>query len=596
MHADFASPVAEHIWDIKYRYRQGERIVDRSLDDTWWRVARALAEPEGELREPWARRFHSLLSGFTFIPGGRILAGAGTRHQVTLFNCFVMDVVPDSLDGIFTALRDAALTLQQGGGIGCDFSALRPAGDPAWSSGNTASGPVSFMRIWNETAGTIQSLGRRRSAMMATLRCDHPDVMEFIGAKAAGGLQHFNLSVQCTGEFMDALAANAAWDLVFPVAAAGAGTAGRRVQRRWPGRTGLVECRVAKTLPARELWNALATAAAASGDPGVLFVDRINQDNNLWYDEYISATNPCGEVPLPVHGACNLGSFNLAALMREPFTPRAHFDFERLRDLVPAAVRLLDNAIDVSHFPLPAQAETVRRSRRLGLGVTGLADALILLGWRYDSEQARAFAVQLFTLLRDEAYRASVQLARERGAFPAYDIDYLSASFIRRLPDGIGGAIAAHGIRNSHLLALAPAGTISLLAGNVSSGIEPVFDFHVRRDIRDADGVLREYPLTDHAWRLWEQLGGGGQLPPPQFQTAADIAPAAQLAMIAALQPFVDSSISKTVTLPASAGAADAAALFREAYALGLKGCTAFASRGRRDVIRSDQRQDDIAA
>lgn len=591
---DFINPMARHIWDLKYRYQQGPQKIDRDLDETWWRVARAIAEPEGAQRAVWADRFHGLLSGLAFIPGGRILAGAGTRHKVTLFNCFVMGVIPDSVDGIFTSLHEAALTLQQGGGIGCDFSTLRPAGDPAWTSGNTATGPVSFMHIWDETAGTIQSLGRRRSAMMATLRCDHPDIFEFIDAKRAGGLQNFNLSVQCTEEFMQALAMNADWDLVFPTGHAPPVPPVRSVRRRWPGHDDTVDCRVVKTVRAGALWRALAAAAADCGDPGVLFVDRINQENNLWYGEYLSATNPCGEVPLPAYGACNLGSFNLVTLVTKPFTPDAAFDFDRLRALVPVAVRLLDNAIDVSEFPLPAQAACVRRTRRLGLGVTGLADALIMLGLRYDSSAGRRVAAHVFEVLRDEAYRASSALARERTPFPAYDLDYLSAGFIQRLPADISGAITVHGIRNSHLLAVAPAGTISLLAGNVSSGIEPVFDFHVRRDVRDADGQVREYPLTDYAWHLWRQLHDEAEPLPMQFQTASDVTPEAQLRMLAALQPLVDSSISKTVALPPGSSAETVAAVFHEAYTLGLKGCTVFVKRGHRDVIHSDRRQDDI--
>ena len=588
----FANPVAQHIWESRYRYRQDEHWLDGSIDDTWWRVAHALAVPEGAARDLWAKRFHEVLSGFAFLPGGRILAGAGTRHQVTLFNCFVMGVVPDSLDGIFTALRESALTLQQGGGIGADFSALRPSGHPAWTTGNTASGPVSFMRVWNETAATIQSLGRRRSAMMATLRCDHPDIFDFIDAKRLGGLEHFNLAVQCTEEFMRALAEDGEWGLVFPADTwqKSSGAAAECVQRRWPGREGLVKCRVVRTVKARSLWEALAAAAAGHGDPGVLFVDRINRENNLWYDEYITATNPCGEVPLPAYGACNLGSFNLTAFVDGAFTPEAAFDFGRFCVSIAVAVRMLDNAIDVSNFPLPAQAARVRRARRLGLGVIGLADALILLGLRYDSAAGRQFAAHVFKCLRDEAYRASVELAKKRGPFPGYGIDYLSAAFIEHLPEDINGAITTYGIRNSHLLAQAPGGSISLLAGNISSGIEPVFDFRVNRYLRDASGRVKAYPLTDYAWQQWHQRNGAAAMP-EQFVTAADVTADQQLAMLGAIQPFVDSSISKTVTLPSRAPGQDAAAVFAQAYALGLKGCTVFSQGAKRGVIRSAPEQ-----
>ena len=578
--------IARHIWESRYRYGHAGRWMDASLDDTWWRVARALAAAEPTDRGAWAQRFHDqLLAGCTFLPGGRILAGAGTERRVTLFNCFVMDVIPDSLDGIFRTLHESALTLQQGGGIGVDFSALRPAGWPAHGSRTTASGPVSFMRIWNEMAGALQSCGQRRSAMMATLRCDHPDILEFVDAKRGAVLENFNLAVQCTEEFMRAVERDADWALVFPVdgSPATGGAPSVLVKRRWPRFEGLVNCRVVKTLRARALWGALASAAASRGDPGVLFVDRINQENNLWYDEYITTANPCGEVPLPAHGACNLGSFNLTAFVERPFAPDAEFDMARLRRLVPVAVRFLDDAIDVSHFPLAEQAERVRRSRRIGLGVTGLADALIMLGLRYDTPAGRDFTVHVFRTLRDEAYRASIELALERGPFPAYDPDYLSASFIQRLPDDISGAIAVHGIRNSHLLAQAPTGTVSLLAGNVSSGIEPVFDFRVKRRIRDAG----EYPLTDYAWALWQEHYGDAP-PPSAFVTAASVPASAQLAMLAAIQPYVDNSISKTVALPAAASGDAAAVAFHQAYTLGLKGCTVFPWGDRRGVIQGD--------
>ena len=581
----FANPVSERIWDQRYRYRLKDQAQDADLDATWWRVARALAAAESSDQEDWAKRFHALLAEFTFLPGGRMLAGAGTAHRVTLFNCFSMGVVPDSLDGILTRLHEGALTLQQGGGIGCDFSAIRPAGFAASSSGNIATGPVSFLRVWDAVADTVQSLGARRSAMMATLRCDHPDILEFINAKRTGGLRNFNLSVQITDEFMQALAQDADWTLAFPDDAWPTGASkAPTVLRRWPGRDAPVRCRVRQRLPARELWQALAAAAAACGDPGVLFVDRINQENNLWYAEYLSATNPCGEVPLPAYGACNLGSFNLTRFVRAPFGAHAGFDFERLRALVPLAVRLLDNAIEVSRFPLPQQAASVRRSRRLGLGVTGFADALIMLGLHYASDDARNFASGLLKLLRDEAYSASVRLAGERGAFPIFDRDaYLRSGFAMRLPKELRSRIMIHGIRNSHLLAIAPTGTISLLANNISSGIEPVFDFHVRRRLRADDGSAADYPLTDYVWRLWREQRGTA-VAGPAFITAAQIPAAAQLAMLAALQPYVDNAISKTINLTHAQPAA-LADIFLKAYRLGLKGCTAYVHQAGRDVI-----------
>lgn len=587
-YSPFSNAVSARIWEQRYRYRLEGRALDADLDASWWRVARALAAAEAKQDQgPWEQRFHALLADFTFLPGGRILAGAGTVHRVTLFNCFVMGVVPDSLEAILALLREAALTLQQGGGIGCDFSAIRPAGFAARASGNTATGPVSFLHIWDAVADTIQSLGARRGAMMATLRCDHPDIFEFIAAKRLGGLANFNLSVQVTSEFLQALKQGAEWELVFPEDAyPGGAESGPVVLRLWPGREPPVRCRVLRRVPAGELWQALSTAAAATGDPGVLFVNRINQENNLWYTEYLSASNPCGEVPLPAYGACNLGSFNLTQFVQGAFTPAARFDFERLRTLVPAAVRLLDNAIDVSHFPLPEQAATVGRSRRLGLGITGFADALIMLGLAYASEAARGFAQRLMQLMRDAAYSASVELAGERGAFPDFDADdYLQSGFARRLPEELRSRIFIRGIRNSHLLAIAPTGTISLLANNISSGIEPVFDFHVRRRVRNGANGSADYPLTDYAWRLWQEQARNAD-PGPAFVTAAQVSAEAQLEMLAALQPYVDNAISKTINLDRD-DAGQVAHIFAQAAARGLKGCTVYVQGARHDVITS---------
>lgn len=592
----FTNSVSHHIWATKYRYRIDGKHMDTTVEDTWHRVASALAAPEPQsTRSFWTQQFQTLLHNFRFLPGGRILAGAGTQHRVTLFNCFVMGVIPDSLEGIFDSLKEGALTLQQGGGVGYDFSTLRPAHSPARNTGNIASGPVSFMRIWDTAAATIQSLGQRRSAMMATLRCDHPDIGTFIHAKHhTNGLEHFNLSVQITDAFMQALDRNEPWSLVFPADAAAAEDNQRSetVLRSWPGRQQPVVCRIYQVLPARQLWNDIAEAAAATGDPGVLFVDRINQENNLWYQESISATNPCGEVPLPAYGACNLGAFNLVEFVTRPFSPAATFDFEALRPMVNDAVRMLDNAIDVSHFPLPAQAERERRTRRIGIGVTGLADAIAMLGHHYDDSNAHDFVIRLFTLLRDEAYLASTQLATERGAFPAFDADmYLKGAFVTRLPPAIRAAIGKHGIRNSHLLAVAPTGTISLLANNVSSGIEPVFDFRMHRKIHDITGDI-EYPITDYAVSLWHRLHDDAALP-SSFVAAADISPARQLQMQAAIQPLVDNAISKTVSLDEAAGHTEVAALFRDAFRLGLKGCTVFRRNQTRAVIRTGDRQTD---
>jgi len=572
----FNTEISRHIWDSKYRYRDGALIHDHTVADTWRRVALAQAQQERAEVHAWESRFYAILDNFRFLPGGRILAGSGTARNVTLFNCFVMGSIEDSLDGIFNALKEGALTMQQGGGVGYDFSTLRPFGTLTHHAGTIASGPVSFMRIWDSMCATLLSTGARRGAMMATLRCDHPDIEQFIAIKRdARELRHFNLSVLVTDAFMQAVEEGDDWPLLFPAAALDS-TDGETVLRAWPGYAGEVSCRVIRRIPARQLWQQIMRATYDYAEPGVLFIDRINHENNLYYRERISATNPCGEVPLPPYGACNLGSVNLARLVREPFSMRARIDIEALRETVQVAVRLMDNVIDASRFPLPQQAEQAQGSRRLGLGLTGLADALILLGLRYDSAAGRAVAQQLMQELRDCAYRSSVELAREKGAFPFFERDaYLGAPFVQRLPADIRDGIHIHGIRNSHLTAIAPTGTISLLADNISSGLEPVFGWSYHRRMLERDGSYREYEVTDYAWRLWRELHGDAPLP-PYFLNAAQLTPQEHLAMQAALQPFVDSAISKTINIPADYSFAQFQSIYREAHHLGLKGCTTF--------------------
>ncbi len=569
----FELEISRWVWENKYR-RQGEE----SLDATWWRVARALAAVEvPERRDHWARRFHAILTDFRFLPGGRILAGAGTGRRVTLFNCFVMGRIDDSLDGIFDALKEGALTMQQGGGVGYDFSSLRPRGFRAHASGAIASGPVSFMAIWDAMCATLLSTGARRGAMMATLRCDHPDIEEFLDVKGEPGrLTHFNLSVLVTDAFMAAVRGDRDWELVFPRDGLHPSERdGELVERHWPG-LGVVPCRVVRRLRARELWDRLMRATYDHAEPGVLFIDRINQLNNLYYREDISATNPCGEVPLPPYGACDLGSVNLTRLVRHPFTPQAEFDWSALKALVPVAVRLMDNVIDASRFPLMRQERVERETRRIGLGVTGLADTLIMLGLHYASAEARELAGRILAVIRDTAYRASIELGREKGSFPALDVArYLAGRQLEGLPEDIRAAIRRHGIRNSHLNAIAPTGTISLLAGNVSSGIEPVFDYHYHRRVLDQDGHMREYAVSDAAWRLFRARHPDTPLP-AYFVTALELDPEAHLAMQAALQPYVDNAISKTINIPEDYPYPQFREVYAQAYQLGLKGCTTY--------------------
>jgi len=571
--------LSRHIWETRYRYVLDGEVRERMLEATWRRVARAVASVEGEEKRSWEGRFYEVLARLELLPGGRILAGAGTAHRVTLLNCFVMGLVEDSLDGIFEALKEGALTMQQGGGVGYDFSTLRPRGLPARTAGTIASGPVSFMEIWDSMCATLLSTGARRGAMMATLRCDHPDVERFIEAKRRpGDLSHFNLSVQVTDAFLDAVHRNADWPLVFPEPPADKGRGQRtdaEIMREWPGEAEPVPCRVHAVVRARELWQRILRSAYETGEPGVLFVDRINRLNNLRYRERISATNPCGEIPLPPYGACDLASLNLPRFVVKPFTSGAHIDVDRLASVACLAVRFLDDVLDVTHFPLKRQAVETRGSRRLGLGLTGLADALILLGLPYESAEARTAAAAAVRTVCHAAYRTSVDLARERGAFPHFDRDrYLEAELVGALPVDVRRGIAEHGIRNSHLIALAPAGTISLLADGVSSGIEPVFAAHYRRRIRRTAGPPLELEVVDPAWAAWRARGETGA--PPAFRTVADLTPADHLEMQAALQPYVDNSISKTVHVPESVDLTAFGDLFDRADDLGLKGLTVF--------------------
>jgi ribonucleoside-diphosphate reductase alpha chain len=571
----FTAAISRHIWDTKYRYRNGEAVHDQSIEDTWRRIARALAGVE---RDPaaWEHRFYDALAGFKFLPGGRIQAGAGTHRRVTLFNCFVMGIIEDSMDGIFDGLKEGALTMQQGGGVGYDFSTLRPSGTSARSVGAVASGPVSFMQIWDAMCATLLSTGARRGAMMATLRCDHPDVERFIEAKqAAERLRHFNLSVLVTDDFMRAIRDDADWPLVFPLEGE-AQSGDEVVERRWSGAARPVRCRVFRRVRARVLWDKLMRATYDYAEPGVIFVDRINRLNNLWYDEQISATNPCGELPLPPYGACDLGSINLTAFVREPFTDRARLDLDGICALTEVAVRMMDDTIDASQFPLVKQAERARGTRRIGLGLTGLADTLILLGLHYGEENARAQAAGAMRAICHTAYRSSIALAREKGAFPFYRREqHLEGEFIRALPEDIQDGIRRFGIRNSHLTAIAPTGTISLLANNVSSGLEPVYDFHYSRRVLELDGSYSEYPLVDHALDLWRRLRGDSPVP-RTFVSTQQLAPEAHLAMQAALQPFVDNSISKTINVPEDYSFEGFKDIYAQAYDLGLKGCTTF--------------------
>src|SRR3954452_12460586 len=556
--ADSLAPISRQIWDAKYRFKgPDETPIDATIEDSWRRVARALAAAEAD-PALWEQPFYEALEGFRFLPAGRILSGAGSERRVTLFNCYVMGDIEDDLGNIFAHLREAALTMQQGGGIGYDFSTLRPRGAYVKGVGADASGPLSFMDVWDAMCRTIMSAGYRRGAMMATLRVDHPDIEAFIEAKREPGrLRMFNLSVLVTDAFMQAVAEDAPWQLQFG----------------GPGETKTV----AKVLPARELWDKIMRATYAYAEPGAIFIDRINRRNNLWYCEEIQATNPCGEQPLPPYGACLLGSINLARFVDTPFTPEARLDTGRLAALVPDAVRLLDDVIDISGFPLPQQQEEARNKRRIGLGVTGLADALILCGLRYGSPDSIAATEEWLGAIQRAAYLASTELAAENGPFPLFDREkYLAGETVAALNAEVREAISRHGIRNALLTSVAPTGTISLLADNVSSGLEPVFSFRYTRHMLMPDGTRREEEVTDYAYRLFRHLRGEDAPLPDYFVDAQTLTPDDHLVIQAAVQRHIDSSISKTINVPADIPFDSFKNVYARAYALGCKGCTTY--------------------
>ncbi|SMY05980.1 adenosylcobalamin-dependent ribonucleoside-diphosphate reductase [Flavimaricola marinus] len=548
----FAAPIAEQIWDMKYRFKEADgKALDETVEDTWRRIAKALATVEKD-KKGWEDKFYSALEDFKYLPAGRITAGAGTARSVTLFNCFVMGTVPDTMSGIFDALKEAALTMQQGGGIGYDFSTIRPKGATVHGVAADASGPLSFMDVWDAMCRTIMSAGSRRGAMMATMRCDHPDVESFITAKSdAARLRMFNMSVLITDPFMAAVKADKPWDLVF-------------------------DGKVYQTVQARDLWDRIMQSTYDYAEPGVIFIDRINQANNLSYCETIAATNPCGEQPLPPYGACLLGSINLARLVADPFDDAAKLDGDALTDLVATAVRMMDNVVDASQFPLPEQLAEAQAKRRIGLGVTGLADALLMLGLRYGSEEAAAQTEAWMKQIARAAYLASVDLAKEKGAFPLFEADkFLASGAMQGMDEDVREAIAKHGIRNALLTSIAPTGTISLYAGNVSSGIEPVFAYAYTRKVLQKDGTKTEEEVVDYAVQMWRDLKGDADLP-DYFVNAQTLAPLEHVRMQAAAQKWIDSSISKTINCPEDISFDDFKEVYMAAWDQGCKGCTTY--------------------
>jgi ribonucleoside-diphosphate reductase alpha chain len=570
-------PISQDV--LKEKYLKGG---ENGIDDLYARVARALASVEKpELREKFEGLFlRNLYAGA--IGAGRIMSAAGTDIQATLINCFVQPVGDciqgmddEGFPGIYEALREAAETMRRGGGVGYDFSRIRPKGAQVKGTASMASGPCSYINVFDQSCSTVESAGSRRGAQMGVLRVDHPDVLEFITAKRTPGRwNNFNVSIGVSNAFMQAVVDNAPWELVHkatPGQPLIEGGAKQRADGLW----------VYQTVPARELWDTVMKSAYDFAEPGILFLDNINTDNNLNYCEQISATNPCGEQPLPSYGCCDLGPIILTKFVRHPFGRggAVEFDFDAFEQVVALQVRALDNVLDLTWWPLDQQLKESQSKRRIGVGFTGMGNTLTLLNLRYDSAEGRQMAALIAERMRNAAYRASVELAKEKGAFPLFNADgYLKdGTFASRLPEDIQKLIRKHGIRNSHLLSIAPTGTVSLaFADNASNGIEPAFSWSYTRKKREADGSRSEYQVQDHAWRVWREMGGDPNQLPPSFVNALEMSAADHIGMMEAVQPFIDTAISKTVNVPADYPYQDFQNLYLQAWGARLKGLATY--------------------
>lgn len=591
--------ISEFVWDTKYRYKKPDGTSEENtIEDTHRRVVNGvfLLDKNEEYRE---LAYEMMVRG-DFIPGGRIHAGAGTDKKVTMINCFVSNTISDSMDtepggdgmGIMDSLKNASLTQQMGGGIGMDFSTLRPRGAIVKRTGSISSGPLPFMDMWNSMCTTVMSSGSRRGAMMGNLRCDHPDIQEFIAAKCERGrLTNFNVSVLVTDAFMEAVKNDADWDLVFNIPPA----------TRSPVRlNGADSPYIYKTLKARELWDEIIGNTYNHAEPGVIFIDRINETNNLNYCETISATNPCGEEPLPPYGDCNLGAVNLANMVEDPFGDNPKFDYERLSDTTKLAIRFLDNVIDVSKFPLEEQKKEAESKRRLGLGITGLGNMLQQMKLRYGSSESLALINAVMSELSHSAYEASIDLAKERGSFPAFEkTKFLNSYFIKKLPKYLIDGIKKHGIRNGVLLTIAPTGTTSLYYGNISSGLEPTFSWKYFRKVLNGDGSYKEFDVEDYGHKLYWKKSRRGPMPnyealPNYMVTALDLNVEDHLNMQAVCQKHIDASISKTINCPESITFDDFKDVYMKAYDSGCKGVTTYRPSKTRGSVLSTESSKEV--
>jgi ribonucleoside-diphosphate reductase alpha chain len=558
---------------------------ESTADQIFFRVSKALAKVETEEKRESSEQLFLWALNNGFVPAGRIMSAAGTDIEATLMNCFVQPVgdsvtgmSDDGLPGIYTALNEAAETMRRGGGVGYDFSRIRPKHALVKRTRSRASGPISYMRVFDRSCGTIESAGARRGAQMGVLRCDHPDIEEFIVAKSGDDLKNFNISIGVTDEFMRAVESNGSFQLVHKAAPHPelvASTEGifQRADGLW----------VYKTVQAADLWEKVMQSTYDHAEPGILFIDRMNTENNLHYCEIIEATNPCAEEPLPAYGCCDLGSLNLTHYITGAFTDSVSFDFELFAKVAGVAIRMLDNVLDATYWPLPQQKAESDSKRRVGLGFLGLGDALIMLGLRYNSVEGRAFASRMSEVMRDAAINASIDLSIEKGQFPLFDAEkYLESGFNKRLPESLRARIRAHGMRNSHTLAIAPTGTIVLaFADNASNGIEPAFSWTYNRTKVMKDGSKQVWEVADHAFRVYRAMNPGATVDnlPAQFVSAMDMTATEHMQMLEAVQPFIDTSISKTVNVPTDYPYDAFKNLYKDGWKAGLKGLATYRPR-----------------